>query len=124
MKTLFTFFLTAFLGFSFWVYEINSGVNLRKGPDNNKRVLRTVAKGETIAVLSKTNEWWWHVEYEGTQGYIATSFISPSYTKTCWLMVRTYPYHVAGLMLFIGVLILRGRKKAAKGKKKSKARKK
>ncbi|MEQ8474372.1 MAG: SH3 domain-containing protein [Marinoscillum sp.] len=124
MKTFFGLLLSALLGFSFWVYEINNDVNLHKGPDNKKRVLRQVAKGETINVLSKTNEWWWHVEYKGTEGYIASSFISPSYPKSSWLVLKTYPYHAAGLALFIAVLLLRRRKTSKSAKKKPKPKRK
>ena len=115
--------LSAFLLLNVWVYEINSDVNLRRGPDNKKKVLRTVPGGETIAVLEKTNEWWWKVQYEGTEGYIASSFISVSYPKTTWKLVQAYPW-VSGLLvavLLLMIVVRRKPKKAGKATKKKKA---
>lgn len=95
-----------------WVYEINRDVNLRKGPDNQKRIIRTVPKGETIQLLEKTNEWWWQVEYKGKKGYIASNFISRSYPKTTWLLIQGYPYEsLLVLILFIITLIVAFKKK-------------
>ncbi len=97
---------------SFWVYETESGVNLRKGPDNKKKVLTTVPKGQTITILEETNEWWWNVEYQGKTGYIASSFIKKSYPKTILNIVQLYP--IGALMsfaTFVIILFIRFRKK-------------
>lgn len=128
MKTLSTL-LGIFLAVSLWVYEVNSGVNLRKGPDNKKKVLTTVPAGKTIEVLEQTNEWWWKVEYQGTEGYIAASFISRSYPKTAWKILATYPLFSVAIFLFLVVAIIAIRKKksstkSSKSKKKPKTGKK
>jgi uncharacterized protein YraI len=102
-----------------WTYEINSDVNLRKGPDNKKRVLTSVAKGKEITVLEKTNEWWWQVEYQGTKGYIAASFISRSYPKTFFRLAKQNPVATGALTVLLGALIfmaLPGKKSETKKK--------
>ncbi len=90
---------------SFWVFEINQGVNLRKGPDNKKKVLTTVPAGETIEVLEETNQWWWKVRYKGKTGYIASRFISRSYIKTFLFHAKTKPLEtglaVLSVLLFL-----------------------
>ncbi|MEP4535004.1 MAG: SH3 domain-containing protein [Cyclobacteriaceae bacterium] len=103
MKSLFV--LLSLLVTIQWTYVINSGVNLRKGPDNKKRVLTTVPEGEKINVLEKTNQWWWQVEYKGTKGYIASSFISRSYPKTAFKLIKANPIAAFGLLL-LGVALI------------------
>lgn len=99
------FVLIALLVTIQWTYVINSGVNLRKGPDNKKRVLTTVPEGEEINVLEKTNQWWWQVEYKGTKGYIASSFISKSYPKTAIKLIKSNPLAAFSLLL-LGVALI------------------
>jgi uncharacterized protein YraI len=106
MKPLILSFLFILLSSSLWVYVINNDVNLRKGPDNKKRVLTTVPKGEEITLLEKTNQWWWQVEYKGKKGYIAATFIEVSYPKTLLNILLAYPYLSATLSLVIMILIL------------------
>lgn len=113
-KLLFIFLLAS----NFWVYEINQGVNLRKGPDNKKKVLTTVPKGQTITVLEETNQWWWKVEYKGTKGYIASSFISKSYPKTIFNTIENYPYQSIAIAIVPILFILRLRKKRTSRKRK------
>lgn len=111
--------LFIFLTFSnLWIYEINQGVNLRKGPDNKKKVLTTVPKGQTITILEKTNQWWWKVEYKGATGYIATTFISKSYPKSILNAIKDYPYQSIAALVIPVLFILRNRKKRASNKKK------
>ncbi|MEO9477936.1 MAG: SH3 domain-containing protein [Cyclobacteriaceae bacterium] len=110
-----------------WTYVINSGVNLRKGPDNKKRVLTTVPAGEEIIILEQTNQWWWQVEYKGTTGYIASSFISKSYPKTAIKLIKANPMAAFGLLV-LGVALIywvipgkASDKRPAKNAKKKKA---
>ena len=79
-------------------------------------MLRTVPAGETIRVMEQTNEWWWKVEYKGTEGYIAASFISISYSKTIWNVLQTYPLvsGMVGLSLIMIIALLRKSKKNKK----------
>lgn len=99
--------LAAILAANIWVYEIDSDVNMRKGPSNKKKILRTVAGGENIEVLEKTNAHWWKVAYEGKEGYIASSFIVVSVPQTAsnvalaiWEFVLNYPA-IIGVFLFL-----------------------
>jgi len=117
--------MLAILASSFWVFEINSDVNLRKGPDNKKKVLTTVPAGQTIEMLEETNQWWWKVKYKGKTGYIASSFISRSYTKTFLQYAKKEPTNTAlavtGLLIFFLILLRKasgGSKPKTKGKKK------
>jgi uncharacterized protein YgiM (DUF1202 family) len=102
MKSLLLTLLFILLSSFQWIYVINNDVNLRKGPDNKKRVLTTVPKGEEITVLEKTNEWWWQVSYKGKKGYIAATFIDRSYSKTLLTQIQANPQ----TSIFIGVAIL------------------
>ncbi len=112
------------LASTIWVYEIDSDVNMRKGPDNKKKILRTVAGGEKVQVLEKTNEWWWKVEYQGTEGYIASSFIIIAVPETAsnvahvsWEFIMDYPA-IIGAALFVLVFgTLRKWQKRRKSKK-------
>lgn len=106
---LFLAFFSLFLVTAIWVYEIDSDVNLRKGPSNKKKILKTVAGGEKIQVLEKTNEFWWKVEYQGTEGYIASSFIVVAVPETAmniataaWDFIMAYPA-IIGIVLFLVV---------------------
>ncbi|MDW3192676.1 MAG: SH3 domain-containing protein [Cytophagales bacterium] len=108
MKLVLAFF-SLLLAASVWVYEIDSDVNLRKGPSNKKKILRTVAGGEKIEVLEKTNEFWWKVEYQGTEGYIASSFIvvavpetAMNFATAAWDFIMAYPA-IMGIILFLVV---------------------
>lgn len=89
------------------IYQVNSGVNLRKGPDNEKRVLTTIPKGRNIEVIAKTNEWWWEVRYDKHQGYVANSFISVDYPATVLLWIRTNPYIAAAIAFVFLILVWR-----------------
>ncbi|NQZ76739.1 MAG: SH3 domain-containing protein [Ekhidna sp.] len=106
-----------FLLNGFWIYEINQDVNLRKGPNNKKKVLTTVAEGETITVLEKTNEWWWKVEYNNKVGFIASSFISRSFHKSIFRFSKGRPYLTISVLLIFGFLVLRIKKRTLSKKK-------
>jgi uncharacterized protein YgiM (DUF1202 family) len=99
------------------IYLTTRGVNLRKGPDNKKKVLTTVPGNKQINVLELTNEWWWKVEYEGTTGYIAKDFIKISYPLSTVDFIKKNPTATAaiGLLLFAFLYLLSsGGKSAAK----------
>ena len=62
---------------------IVSSVSLREGPGTSYTRIRYAAKGETVDILAKTNEYWYKVrDRYGNVGYISTSekYISANYT--------------------------------------------
>ncbi len=106
---LYSFLLAAVLSADIWVYEIDSDVYMRKGPDNKAKILGTLTGGEQIEVLEKTNEFWWKVEHEGTEGFVASSFIvvavpetSVNMTMAAWDFILEYPA-IIGVVLFVVV---------------------
>ena len=92
-------YFSLLLAANFWIYEIDSDVYMRQGPDNNEEILRTVSGGEIVRVLEKTNKWWWKVEYQGTEGYIASSFVVIAVPESTWKLIQAYPA-IIGVLLF------------------------
>jgi SH3-like domain-containing protein len=88
-----------------YVYLTTTGVNIRKGPDNKKKVLRTVPSNRKVNVIQEANEWWWKVEYEGTTGYIAKELIKVSYPRSVLDYGKKNPIaSVTSILLLIGII--------------------
>lgn len=88
-----------------YVYLTKTGVNLRKGPDNKKKVLLTVPSNQKIHVIEEADEWWWKVEYEGTTGYIAKELIKVSYPLSLIDFGKKNPMAFAAtILLFIALI--------------------
>lgn len=52
-------------------------LHLRKGPSVDAPIIGKAAnKGETVTILGKTREWF-HVEYQGRQGYMFRRYVEP-----------------------------------------------
>ena len=106
MKPVLAFF-SLLLAASIWVYEIDSDVYMRKKPDNKAKIIRTMRGGEKVVVLEQTNEYWWKVNFQGKEGYIAASFIVVAIPETAnnlaqalLKLIMTYP-PILGIILFM-----------------------
>lgn len=63
-------------GVSYAYAAASSGrtVNFRKGPSMNEKVLAKVPLGQVVEVLLKGSQFW-YVRYEGTDGFMASSYL-------------------------------------------------
>ncbi len=52
-----------------------STVNLRKQPTKSSVVLVRVPIGQTVEIISKTNDEWWQVSYQKILGYMMSEFL-------------------------------------------------
>lgn len=53
----------------------SAGVNMRSDADQDSDVVNTIEKGEEVKVLG-TKDGWTHVEYDGDEGYVKSTYIS------------------------------------------------
>ncbi len=53
----------------------NGGLNLRKGPSSKYSVIKNLAKGSKVTVMSTSNGWS-KVKHGGTTGYVSSSYLS------------------------------------------------
>lgn len=116
--------LIAIMAAGIWVYEIDSDVYMRKGPDNKAKILRTLTGGEKVEVLEKTNEFWWKIAHQGKEGYVACSFIvialpesSMNLAHAAWEKILAYPA-IIGIVLFMVVFGTIRKVQRGRGKKK------
>lgn len=121
---LFSALFVTVLATGIWVYEIDSDVYMRKGPDNTAKILQALTGGEKVEVLEKTNEFWWKVEHEGTEGYVASSFIviavpesSMNLIQAAWGKILAYPA-IIGAILFLMVFGIIRKVQRRRGKQK------
>ena len=57
----------------------SSNLNIRKGPGTDQPLVGKAAHGETITVISKTNDQWWLVRTDaGEEGYAYAQYLSPA----------------------------------------------
>jgi uncharacterized protein YgiM (DUF1202 family) len=57
----------------------SSNLNIRKGPGTDQPMVGKAAHGETITVISKTNDQWWLVRTDaGEEGYAYAQYLSPA----------------------------------------------
>lgn len=54
----------------------SSNVNFREDPTKNSEVIRVLDKGEQVEVLSQEDNKWFHVIYNGEEGYIMDKYIT------------------------------------------------
>ena len=52
-----------------------TALNIRSAPSTEADILRTVPQNERLVVLEKTSDAWYHVNYQGTAGYVASEFL-------------------------------------------------
>jgi cell wall-associated NlpC family hydrolase len=51
-------------------------LNIRSGPGTGEPVIGSVPQGETIVIIERTDNTWYHVNYEGTDGYVAAQYLT------------------------------------------------
>lgn len=57
------------------VQNVSTAVNLRKGAGTDTALLGTVAKGQQVAVLGQTGDWYQVQTADGRQGYISKAYL-------------------------------------------------
>ena len=56
----------------------DSNLNIRKGPGTDQPIVGKAAHGETITLISQTNDQWWLVRTnDGEEGYAYNEYLSP-----------------------------------------------
>lgn len=53
-----------------------SSLNIRSGPNTTNAIVLTLSHSEIIVILEKTNAEWYHVVYNGTEGYVASMYLT------------------------------------------------
>ena len=53
-------------------------VNLREGPGTGFRIVDSVAMGETVTVIDRSNASWYYVEHNGDAGFMSAAFLEVS----------------------------------------------
>ncbi len=53
-----------------------SSLNIRSGPDTASSITLTVNHDEIIVILEQTNKDWYHVNYHGIDGYVASMYLT------------------------------------------------
>ena len=55
----------------------STNLNIRKGPGTDQPIVGKAAHGETITIISRTNEQWWLVRsVDGEEGYAYSQYLS------------------------------------------------
>ena len=52
-----------------------TSLNIRSGPDTTYDVVYTIGADERMVILEKTNDEWYHVNYHGKVGYVASLYL-------------------------------------------------
>lgn len=63
-------------------YLTTTSVNFRKGPSTAYSVIRKLAAGTSVSLISKYNSTWYKVSAAGTTGYISAAYLKLSGTAT------------------------------------------
>jgi len=50
-------------------------LNMRGGPGTDYNVINTLKNGDAVTLIQKYNNAWWKVDFEGTKGYVYSSFL-------------------------------------------------
>lgn len=54
----------------------SSSLNIRKAPGTDEDIVGKAARGETLTLLEKTNNNWWHIKTNnGVEGYCYASYL-------------------------------------------------
>ena len=57
-------------------YLVNSKtLNMRSGPGKEYKIIRTLSMGDGVISIEMSENGWWEVEYDGTQGYVFSSLL-------------------------------------------------
>ena len=50
-------------------------LNMRSGSGKQYEVIATLAKGDVVTLIEKSDNGWWHVDFEGTEGYVFSQLL-------------------------------------------------
>lgn len=53
-----------------------ANVNFRKGPSSSYSRIRLLSKGETITIISKSGNWYYAQDKNGSKGYVSASYVN------------------------------------------------
>jgi cell wall-associated NlpC family hydrolase len=53
-----------------------SSLNIRSAPDTDSSIILTISHNEIIVILEQTSDAWYHINYHGTEGYVASQFLT------------------------------------------------
>lgn len=53
-----------------------TSLNVRSGPDTTYSLVSTINHGERMVVLEKTSNDWYHINYHGIDGYVASLYLT------------------------------------------------
>lgn len=57
----------------------SSNLNIRKGPGTDQPIVGKAAHGETVTLISKTNDQWWLIKTDnGEEGYAYAQYLTPA----------------------------------------------
>lgn len=58
-----------------------SVLNIRSGPDTTHKVIGTARKDAKVVILEQTNDTWYHINYNGIDGYVACRYLKDISTE-------------------------------------------
>lgn len=53
-----------------------SSLNVRSGPDTASSLVNTINHGDIVVILEQTSKDWYHINYRGTEGYVASMYLT------------------------------------------------
>ena len=56
-------------------YEVVGGVNFRAEANGDSEIIGMLPDGAIVELIDKDNSDWWHVSYDGEEGYIYSEFL-------------------------------------------------
>ena len=57
-------------------YLVNSKtLNMRSGPGKEYGIITSLSMGDVVTLIEKNKNGWWSVDFDGTQGFISSSFL-------------------------------------------------
>ena len=58
-------------------FTLTAKTSLRLGPSASERVLLRFAEGDRVDLISKTNVFWWRVQFKGKVGFVKAALLEP-----------------------------------------------
>ena len=58
-------------------YMLTAKTSLRLGPSASERVLLRFSEGDRVDLISKTNVFWWRVQFKGKVGFVKAALLEP-----------------------------------------------
>lgn len=64
-----------------------SSLNVRSGPGTTYAIVKTIAHNEKIIILDKTSAEWYHIVFNGSEGYVASLYLTDVLTAENFIAV-------------------------------------